>query len=61
MHLMKKRIKRQGQIRKLVTKVNGHLPNVAKAGPDLRKLRKLFRSQIADAKAMNRSFFPPDL
>jgi hypothetical protein len=55
---MKQGIKRQGRIRTPVIKVNGHRPSVAKAGPDLRKLRKLFRSQIADAKAANRSFFP---
>jgi hypothetical protein len=60
MHPRKQRIKRQGQIRALVVKVNDHLPNVGKAGPDLLKLRELFRSQIADARAMNRSFFRAD-
>ena len=57
MHRRKKRIKRQARIRRLVSSVNGHLPNVAEAGPDLRKLKELFRSQIADAKTMHRSFF----
>lgn len=56
MHRRKHRIQRQAQIRRLVIRVNGHLPNVADAGPDLDKLRQLFRSQIADAETMDPGF-----
>jgi len=50
---VKKATDREREIRRMLNVVTNHLPNVAAASSDLQNLRGLFRSQLADARAMN--------